>query len=106
MRHPTDGTLRRLLDEPAGVADADRAHVAGCPVCLAELAAVRSDAELAGAVLRHDADPDVDAAWTRLSGALATRPDSVAGVSPERSGGALRRPARGARRWAALRSPV
>ncbi len=27
MRHPTDGTLRRLLDEPAGVADADREHI-------------------------------------------------------------------------------
>ena len=31
MRHPTEGVLRRLLDEPAGVADADRQHVAGCP---------------------------------------------------------------------------
>ena len=28
MRHPTEGVLRRLVDEPAGVADADRAHVA------------------------------------------------------------------------------
>ena len=44
MRHPTDGTLRRLLDEPAGVADADREHVAGCPVCLSGLAAAQQDA--------------------------------------------------------------
>ena len=29
MRHPTEGLLRRLVDEPAGVADADREHVAG-----------------------------------------------------------------------------
>ena len=31
MRHPTEGVLRRLLDEPAAVADADREHVAGLP---------------------------------------------------------------------------
>jgi hypothetical protein len=29
MRHPTEGVLRRLLDEPAGVADSDREHVTG-----------------------------------------------------------------------------
>ncbi len=49
--HPTDGTLRRLLDEPAGVTDADRAHVAGCATCLPRLAAVRDDAAAARAVL-------------------------------------------------------
>ena len=37
MRHPTDGTLRRLIDEPAGVPDADRAHIAACPTCLDDL---------------------------------------------------------------------
>ena len=36
MRHPTEGVLRRLLDEPAGVADSDREHVAGCPQCLSD----------------------------------------------------------------------
>jgi len=44
MRHPTEGTLRRLVDEPAGVADADRSHVAGCPRCRAALAAAGEDA--------------------------------------------------------------
>ena len=34
MRHPTDGVLRRLVDEPAGVTDDERAHVATCPTCL------------------------------------------------------------------------
>ena len=33
MRHPTEGTLRRLVDEPAGVTDANRRHVAECPDC-------------------------------------------------------------------------
>ena len=37
MRHPTEATLRRLIDEPAGVADHDRAHVADCAACQAAL---------------------------------------------------------------------
>lgn len=70
MRHPTDGTLRRLVDEPAGIADADREHVAGCPVCLAELAIAREDAAVAGAELQVEPSPDVDAGWRRLSRAI------------------------------------
>ncbi|HWL38357.1 MAG TPA: hypothetical protein VNQ77_19370 [Frankiaceae bacterium] len=72
MRHPADGVLRRLLDEPAGVADPDREHVADCPQCLAVLAALRTDADLVGAALATDGDVDVDAAWRRLSTASAT----------------------------------
>jgi hypothetical protein len=95
MRHPTDGTLRRLLDEPAGVADAEREHIAGCPVCLAELAAVREDADLAGAALRHEVTPDVDEGWARLSRAVAAdRHHPVAAAT------------RGSRWRTALRSPV
>ena len=95
MRHPTEGTLRRLVDEPAGVAQADREHVAGCPVCLSGLAAAQDDAALTGAALAVDLGTDVDAGWDRLSRA-------VAGEGSRRE----HRPAR-ARRWrAALRSPV
>lgn len=71
MRHPTDGTLRRLLDEPAGVADADREHIAGCPACLSGLAVARQDAALARAALDVDLTVDVDAGWARLSEAVA-----------------------------------
>jgi hypothetical protein len=95
MRHPTDGTLRRLLDEPAGVADAEREHVAGCPVCLSGLAAAQEDAAVAGAALSVDFAVDVDAGWHRLSHAVAAE---------ERAGTATAAPAR---RWrTALRSPV
>jgi hypothetical protein len=95
MRHPNDGTLRRLLDEPAGVADADREHVAGCAVCLSGLAAAQRDAALTGAALRVDAVPDVDEGWRRLSRA-------VAADQPGRAGAAVP-----GRRWrVALRSPV
>ncbi|TMR09026.1 hypothetical protein ETD86_45245 [Nonomuraea turkmeniaca] len=95
MRHPTDGTLRRLLDEPAGVADADREHVAGCPVCLSGLAAAQEDAELTAAALSVEFAADVDTGWRRLSRAVAAE---------GRAGPATAAPAR---RWrAALRNPV
>ena len=95
MRHLPDGTLRRLLDEPAAVADADREHVAGCPVCLARLAATREDATGAGAALDVDLAVDVDSAWQRLSHSIA-------------AGGRGRAPAAApANRWrTAFRSPA
>ncbi len=109
MRHPTDGTLRRLVDEPAGVADADREHVAGCPACLSALAAVRQDAERVGAALSAGPAPDVDAGWRRLAGA-ATDAGDVPEASRRAAG--FRRPARAGagtgarRRRSGLRSPV
>ncbi|GAA1534241.1 anti-sigma factor [Dactylosporangium maewongense] len=92
MRHPNDGTLRRLLDEPEGVADTDREHVAGCPVCLSGLAAAGEDAAFAGAALHIGTDPDVDAGWRRLT--AAGEPRRVPAT------------ARGPRWRAVLRSPV
>jgi hypothetical protein len=97
MRHPTDGTLRRLIDEPAGVSVADREHVAGCPVCLTEVAIARDDAAAVFGALRSEAGPDVDvpAAWRRLSTAL---PGPDRGRAPA--------PARAARSRAFLRRPA
>ena len=96
MRHPTEGVLRRLLDEPAGVADPDRRHVAGCPHCLAGLAAMREDAALVDAALAIEggADVDVAAAWRRLSTAAHTAGPGRAAAAPRsgRSRAALRRP--------------
>lgn len=69
MRHPSEGVLRRILDEPAGVAEADRRHVADCAQCLDGLAGARADAALAASALAHENHVDVDAAWQRLSGA-------------------------------------
>ena len=80
MRHPTEGVLRRLVDEPAGVSDADRRHVTDCIECLTELAAVREDARLVATALAVPAAPpvDVDAAWQRLSSSAGSdvRPES------------------------------
>src|SRR5687768_7491238 len=84
MRHPIDGTLRRLLDEPAGVALADREHVAVCDECQEELVAIRDDAELVHTALATDLDGvDVTAAWRRLSTVTSmTRPVHTKGPSP------------------------
>src|SRR5918999_6457436 len=94
MRHPTDGTLRRLLDEPAGVADADREHAGGCPVCLSRLATAQEDAAAAGAALDVELAVDVDSAWRRLSHSLAAgeRPRPPAAAAPERRREAFLRP--------------
>src|SRR5215210_8407768 len=96
MRHPTEGVLRRLLDEPSGVADRDRQHVAGCPLCLRQLVAVREDAELVGAALATDAvtAADVSAAWQRLSTASSSERPARAAA-----------PARGSRSRAFLPRP-
>jgi hypothetical protein len=95
MHHPTEGVLRRLLDEPAGVASSDREHVADCPQCLGGLAAAREDALLVEATLATEgaANVDVPAAWQRLSTAVLATNGSVS--TPSRAGrlpATLRRP--------------
>ncbi|RBY94655.1 hypothetical protein DQ244_05040 [Blastococcus sp. TBT05-19] len=99
MRHPTEGVLRRLVDEPAGVSDADRAHVAGCDTCLRALDEIRADAELVGAALATSGSSavDTDAAWARFSTAPASAPAPVfrpaPTAAPARWRTAVRRPA-------------
>jgi hypothetical protein len=101
MRHPTEGVLRRLLDEPAGVPDADRRHVAECPVCLVELAAAREDATSVATALdvERAEHVDVDAAWERLSAGLGRTSAPAAAVTQPA-------PARARRRGALLRRPA
>jgi hypothetical protein len=89
MRHPTDGTLRRLVDEPAGVPDADRAHVATCPDCLRGLAAARGDAALTATALTAtaltaSAPVDVDRAWQRFTAGTAPVAPAAAPVRRRR----------------------
>jgi len=72
MRHPSDGVLRRLIDEPAGVTDDERTHVASCATCRQTLDGVRADAQLVGAALAPaTSGVDADAAWARLSTSAA-----------------------------------
>ena len=96
MRHPSEGVLRRLVDEPAGVTDDDRAHVASCPTCLHALEGARADAQLVGSALGvPSGDVDTDAAWARFSAAApaatAVRPAAAASRRSWRT--TVRRPA-------------
>jgi hypothetical protein len=72
MRHPSEGVLRRLVDEPAGVTVDERAHVAACATCLSGLEAARADAERVDAVLATPVAVDTDAAWARFATATPT----------------------------------
>jgi hypothetical protein len=71
MRHPSEGVLRRLVDEPAGVTDDDRAHVSGCAQCLRALEDTRGEARLIDAALATSAPVDTDTAWARFATATA-----------------------------------
>src|SRR3954468_24496013 len=95
MRHPAEGVLRRLLDEPAGVAASDREHIADCPRCDTALAGMRTDAQLVGAALATEADVDVDAGWQRLSTAPPARAARTTPTLSSRFRGVVRRPAFG-----------
>src|SRR3954470_9504196 len=93
MRHPSEGVLRRLVDEPAGVTDADRSHVASCPTCLRELDAVRAEARLGDAALTTSTTVDTDAAWARFATPNAVAaPAAPPAVARSRWRPALRRP--------------
>ena len=93
MRHPSEGVLRRLVDEPAGVTDDERAHVAGCATCLRGLDEARADAQLVGSALAPTTrEVDTDTAWARLS-TTAAAPVRQINSGRARWGTAVRRPA-------------
>ena len=77
MRHPDNGTLRRLCDEPFAIAVRVRQHCAECARCQARLAAFKADA-------CHTADllavPAVNAA-TRASDSLGRDPDAATALA-------------------------
>jgi hypothetical protein len=94
MRHPSEGVLRRLVDEPAGVTDDDRAHVAACSQCRTALETTRAETRLVDAALASSAPVDTDAAWARFATSTAAAPrPAVAVVGRSRWRPAIRRPA-------------
>jgi hypothetical protein len=75
VRHVPEGTLRRLVDEPLAVADAEAAHASSCGRCVARRERIAGDAQCARTLLgRPQPAPDVDAGWTRLRAATAASP--------------------------------
>jgi hypothetical protein len=97
MRHPSEGVLRRLVDEPSGVTADDRAHIASCSTCLPALDTARAEARLVGAALATSTTVDTDAAWARFATS-----DTATAPAPRP---VIAAPGRG--RWRpALRRPV
>jgi hypothetical protein len=73
--HPSDGTLRRALDEPVAVDAAKRAHVVSCAKCAERLRRISTDAGAVQAMLHAPgAIPDVVAARARLARTEAKAP--------------------------------
>lgn len=76
MNHCAENVLRRYLDEPSAVSDADQAHLSRCPRCLQELNQVRQDRDLVGRALDdvpasgEPSQPNLDRAWTALRARL------------------------------------
>lgn len=61
MRHLSDGTLRRMQDEPLGTTGAEKDHYDGCEACRERAMTIATEAERAGMLLAIPT-PDVDTA--------------------------------------------
>ncbi|HEV2413444.1 MAG TPA: hypothetical protein VGX27_01450, partial [Candidatus Dormibacteraeota bacterium] len=73
MAHLTDGTLRRMADDPDARTGADAAHLEGCAECKARLESISSDARSIATLL---AVPDVRVDVARALGRVRQAPDA------------------------------
>lgn len=68
MAHLTDGTLRRMVDDPDAKAGADGAHLDGCAGCQARFESISADARSIATLLAvPTAHIDVDRAFARVT---------------------------------------
>lgn len=75
MAHLTDGTLRRMYDDPDARAGADASHLESCPECQARFKSIADDARSIAALLAvPEPRVDVAGAFARVSGAPKTGP--------------------------------
>lgn len=76
--HPSDGTLRRSLDEPVAVDPARREHIARCARCAGRVQRMSADASWVQAVLApSDRAVDVASARARLAGTEIATPEGA-----------------------------
>lgn len=74
MAHLTDGTLRRMVDDP-DVARVDRAHLDGCTECQSRFEIIARDAHSIATLLSvPEATVDVASAFRRVTSAPAAQP--------------------------------
>ncbi len=92
MRHLSDGTLRRIYDEPLALTAADQAHFDECPDCKPRFDAIANEARATTALLRVPSfEPQARAALSVVQ-ARITREETA-------------RPARWYQRWLDRNSP-
>jgi hypothetical protein len=119
MGHMTDGVLRRYLDEPAAVSDADRDHLATCSRCDGDLRQAAQDRDIVLTLLDSGASAaenqqsagilsavsagtvNLDGAWSSITSRLAS-----ADVVTTGRGGATPVSIDRRRGWSRLRHPV
>jgi hypothetical protein len=78
VAHLTDGTLRRMVDDPDARVGADAAHLDGCTECKARLERISDDAHSIATLLAvPDAHVDVRRAFAQVSGAPRSQPALV-----------------------------
>jgi anti-sigma factor RsiW len=84
VAHLSDGTLRRIYDEPLGVAEVARAHFSGCARCQARFTTIAADArDLQAALAVPAATVDAGSAYRALAARVrAPRFPRLAGVRP------------------------
>lgn len=86
LRHPHEGTLRRLLDEPIAVAVAEERHIDSCPKCLARIARMYDDdAFITQALVTQSlrVEPEITPAEDALERLHAALGEPVRAVPPE-----------------------
>lgn len=75
MAHLSDGTLRRMVDDPDARAGVDAAHLDGCADCKARMAHISDDARSIATLLAvPDAHVDVARAFERVKSAPRSAP--------------------------------
>lgn len=75
MAHLSEGTLRRMFDDPDALGGSDRRHYATCEDCRARYASLADDARATATMLAvPDLKVDVGAAFTRVQSAPEARP--------------------------------
>ncbi len=75
MAHLTEGTLRRMVDDPDARVGVDHAHLENCLECQGRFKVVSEDArEIAGMLSVPDAKVDVGRAYQRVISAPSVRP--------------------------------
>jgi hypothetical protein len=78
VAHLTDGTLRRMVDDPDARAGADAAHLEGCAECETRFARISDDARsIANLLAVPDARVDVSRAFAQVSHAPRSQPALV-----------------------------